>query len=91
MSNIAQQRIQREFREVVKSDEVAKYGIQLSLVNDDLTELRGTIAGPPDTPYEGGTYTLEIKIPDSYPFNPPKVRPKYLRALSVEQSLSCSC
>ena len=74
MSNIAQQRIQREFREVVKSEEVAKSGVQLSLVNDDLTELRGTIAGPPDTPYEGGTYVLEIKIPDTYPFNPPKVR-----------------
>ena len=63
MSNIAQQRIQREFREVVKSEEVAKSGVQLTLVNDDLTELKGTIAGPPDTPYEGGTYILEIKIP----------------------------
>ena len=41
---------------------------------DDLTELAGTIAGPPDTPYEGGTYKLEIKIPETYPFNPPRVR-----------------
>jgi len=73
-SNIAQQRIQREFREVVKSEEVAASGVQLSLVNDDLTELSGTIKGPPDTPYEGGTYQLEIKIPDTYPFNPPRVR-----------------
>ena len=48
--------------------------LQLSLVADDLTELAGTIAGPPDTPYEGGTYRLEIKIPDTYPFNPPRVR-----------------
>ena len=47
---------------------------KLSLVADDLTELAGTIAGPPDTPYEGGTYRLEIKIPDTYPFNPPRVR-----------------
>jgi ubiquitin-conjugating enzyme (huntingtin interacting protein 2) len=46
----------------------------LSLCNDDFTELKGTIAGPPDTPYEGGTFILEIKIPDTYPFNPPKVR-----------------
>ena len=28
-SNIAQQRIQREFREVVKSEEVAKSGVQV--------------------------------------------------------------
>ncbi len=24
--------------------------------------------------YEGGTFLLEIKIPDTYPFNPPKVK-----------------
>merc|ERR1711874_772815 len=67
-------RIQREFREVVKSKEIAESGVQLELVNDDLTELAGTVAGPPDTPYSGGKYKLEIKIPDTYPFNPPKVR-----------------
>jgi ubiquitin-conjugating enzyme (huntingtin interacting protein 2) len=74
MSNIAQQRIQREFREVVKSKEIAESGVQLELIRDDLTELAGTIAGPPDTPYQGGKFRLEIKIPDTYPFNPPKVR-----------------
>ena len=25
-------------------------------------------------PLSGGTYVLDINIPDSYPFNPPKVR-----------------
>ena len=30
-SNIAQQRIQREFREVVKSEEVAKSGVQVQI------------------------------------------------------------
>ena len=73
MANIAQQRIQREFREVVKSKEIAESGVQLELVNDDLMELAGQVAGPPDTPYAGGKYKLEIKIPDTYPFSPPKV------------------
>ena len=41
MANIAQQRIQREFREVVKSKEIAESGVQLELVNDDLSELAG--------------------------------------------------
>ena len=54
MANIAQQRIQREFREVVKSKEIAESGVQLELVNDDLSELAGMVAGPPDTPYAGG-------------------------------------
>jgi len=44
------------------------------LVADDLSELAGTVAGPPDTAYQGGKFRLEIKIPDTYPFNPPKVR-----------------
>lgn len=54
--------------------QVAGGDIKLELVNDCWTELQGEIAGPPDTPYEGGTFLLEIKVPETYPFNPPKVR-----------------
>jgi len=74
MANIAIQRIKREFKEVVKSEEVAKCAIRIELLNDSWTQLRGEIAGPPDTPYEGGNFALEITVPDTYPFNPPKVR-----------------
>ncbi|XP_076326529.1 ubiquitin-conjugating enzyme E2-22 kDa-like [Tachypleus tridentatus] len=74
MANIATERIKREFKEVVKSEEVAKCDIKVELVNDNYTELRGEISGPPDTPYEGGNFVLEIKIPETYPFNPPKVK-----------------
>jgi len=74
MANIAVQRIKREFKEVVKSEEAVSCNIKVELVNDSFTELRGEITGPPDTPYEGGKFKLEIKIPETYPFNPPKVR-----------------
>uniref|UniRef100_A0A3Q3EHV9 Ubiquitin-conjugating enzyme E2Kb (UBC1 homolog, yeast) n=1 Tax=Labrus bergylta TaxID=56723 RepID=A0A3Q3EHV9_9LABR len=74
MANIAVQRIKREFKEVVKSEETSKNQIKVDMVDENFTELRGEIAGPPDTPYEGGKYQLEIKIPETYPFNPPKVR-----------------
>ncbi|KAJ8985154.1 hypothetical protein NQ317_012806 [Molorchus minor] len=74
MANIAAQRIKREFKEVIKSEEVAKCAIKVELLNDSYTELKGEIAGPPDTPYEGGNFILEIKVPETYPFNPPKVR-----------------
>lgn len=47
--------------------------IKLEILNDSLTELKGEIAGPADTPYEGGKFLLEIKVPETYPFNPPKV------------------
>ena len=39
-----------------------KNQIKVDLVDENFTELRGEI-GPPDTPYEGGRYQLEIKIP----------------------------
>lgn len=74
MANIAAQRIKREFKEVIKSEEVAKCAIKLELIDDNYTELKGEIAGPPDTPYEGGNFVLAIKVPETYPFNPPKVK-----------------
>jgi len=74
MANIAVSRIQREFKEVLKSEESVLSHIKLELVDGSYTDLRGEIAGPPDTPYEGGRFKLEIKIPETYPFNPPKVR-----------------
>ena len=53
--------------------QVAACNIKVELVNDTYTHLKGEIMGPPDTPYEGGMFQLEIKIPETYPFNPPKV------------------
>uniref|UniRef100_A0A1B0B5I3 Uncharacterized protein n=1 Tax=Glossina palpalis gambiensis TaxID=67801 RepID=A0A1B0B5I3_9MUSC len=74
MANMAVSRIKREFKEVMRSEEIVQCSIKIELVNDSWTELRGEIAGPPDTPYEGGKFVLEIKVPETYPFNPPKVR-----------------
>jgi len=37
----------------------------------DLTHLKGSFRGPPATPYEGGTYSIDIRIPNEYPFRPP--------------------
>ncbi|KAJ9302799.1 hypothetical protein DTO271G3_173 [Paecilomyces variotii] len=38
---------------------------------DDLTHIRGSFKGPPGTPYEDGTYFVDIRIPNEYPFRPP--------------------
>ncbi|CAB3403639.1 unnamed protein product [Caenorhabditis bovis] len=74
MSNIAFTRLQRECKEVVTNAEIAETGIMIEILNENLTEIQGQIRGPPDTPYHGGMFTLEIKIPESYPFSPPKIK-----------------
>ena len=71
MSNIAIARIQREFKEVIRSEEVSKNNIKVELVDGtNFTKLKGEIVGPPDTPYENGRFKLDINIPETYPFNP---------------------
>ena len=41
---------------------------------DDLTHLKGSFKGPPGTPYEGGIYKIDIRIPSDYPFKPPVMK-----------------
>jgi ubiquitin-conjugating enzyme (huntingtin interacting protein 2) len=41
---------------------------------DDLMHLKGHFEGPPDTPYEGGKFVVDIEIPNDYPFRPPKMK-----------------
>ncbi|KAH7032647.1 ubiquitin-conjugating enzyme/RWD-like protein [Microdochium trichocladiopsis] len=40
----------------------------------NLTHLKASILGPPGTPYEGGTFMVDIKIPNDYPFRPPVMK-----------------
>uniref|UniRef100_A0A1I7UK40 E2 ubiquitin-conjugating enzyme n=1 Tax=Caenorhabditis tropicalis TaxID=1561998 RepID=A0A1I7UK40_9PELO len=74
MSNIALNRLQRECKEVVTNSEISETGIMIEILNENLTEIKGHIRGPPDTPYAGGMFDLDIKIPDQYPFSPPSVK-----------------
>lgn len=62
-------RIHKELEDVKKDKEA---NITLELVSeDDLSHLKGTFIGPRDTPYEGGLFTIDIKVPPEYPFKPP--------------------
>ncbi|KAI0160072.1 ubiquitin-conjugating enzyme/RWD-like protein [Hypoxylon sp. FL1284] len=40
----------------------------------DLTHLKAHIPGPPGTPYESGTFTVDVRIPHEYPFRPPVMK-----------------
>ncbi|KAK9462694.1 P-loop containing nucleoside triphosphate hydrolase protein [Lipomyces oligophaga] len=49
-------------------------GVWIELPSDsDLSHLKGYFKGPPGTPYEGGTYQVDIEIPVN-PFKPPKMK-----------------
>jgi ubiquitin-conjugating enzyme E2 D/E len=40
---------------------------------DNLYEWESSITGPPNSPYAGGKFQINICFPVDYPFHPPKV------------------
>ncbi|CAM9540789.1 unnamed protein product [Phaeothamnion confervicola] len=64
-------RIRKELQECARD---TKSGVTASPVGESLTHLVGTIIGPEGTPYEGGTFSIDITVPQGYPFEPPKMK-----------------
>ncbi|EIW73674.1 hypothetical protein TREMEDRAFT_18130, partial [Tremella mesenterica DSM 1558] len=46
-------------------------GITLTPNESNILSWRATLPGPPGSPYEGGIFEVDIRIPDDYPFSPP--------------------
>lgn len=69
---MASNRLRRIAKELadIQSDTASKIYCEPSN-GSDLSHLLATFQGPPDTPYEGGTYVVDVKIPNEYPFRPP--------------------
>ncbi|KAA0706847.1 Ubiquitin-conjugating enzyme E2 T [Triplophysa tibetana] len=68
------QRISRLKRELQLLSAEPPPGVSCWQVEGRLDELQAQIVGLSSTPYEGGVFSLEIKIPERYPFEPPKMR-----------------
>ncbi|KAM0004539.1 putative ubiquitin-conjugating enzyme E2, UBA-like superfamily, Ubiquitin-associated [Helianthus debilis subsp. tardiflorus] len=65
-------RVQKELQDCNKDINVS--GISVNPKLDNLVNLIGTIPGPVATPYEGGTFKIDIDLPDAYPFEPPRMK-----------------
>lgn len=81
MSSIAANRLKRELLEMSGAITLANAAklsnsedFKVRMVNSSMFHLLATVPGPPDTPYFGGLFELDIKVPDRYPFAPPSVR-----------------
>ncbi|XP_022730213.1 ubiquitin-conjugating enzyme E2 27-like [Durio zibethinus] len=65
-------RVQKELQECSREQDSS--GITVSPKSDNLARLTGIIPGPLGTPYEGGSFEIDITLPDGYPFEPPKMK-----------------
>jgi len=70
-------RIMKELKELqagMKTSTPENRVVEARVVGDNIRHWKGTIHGPGDTCYEGGTFIVDIEIPSDYPFKPPKMK-----------------
>src|SRR4051794_18739759 len=65
-------RLSKELINYSKSSE-ATYST-VKLIQENILHWQLSLQGPTNTPYEGGTFNLELKFPDNYPIKPPDVK-----------------
>jgi ubiquitin-conjugating enzyme (huntingtin interacting protein 2) len=73
MASNRTRRIAKEIADI-KNDKLSGIVVETAGNGEDITHLTGQFRGPPDTPYEGGTYFVDIWIPNEYPFRPPNMK-----------------
>jgi len=71
MASTLPRRIVKETQRLL-ADQVE--GIHAKPYEDNLRYFEVVIAGPQSSPYEGGSFELELFLPAEYPMAPPKVR-----------------
>ncbi|TFY81046.1 hypothetical protein EWM64_g2962 [Hericium alpestre] len=54
--------------------EIAASNVEIELIDNSPFHLKGSFNGPEGTPYEGGHFDVDIVIPPTYPFQPPKLK-----------------
>ncbi|KAJ7046391.1 ubiquitin-conjugating enzyme/RWD-like protein [Mycena alexandri] len=67
-------RLRRVNKEIADCKNDKTSNIRIDLVDSSPFHLKGSFPGPEDTPYQGGLFEVDIVIPDSYPFQPVKMK-----------------
>lgn len=73
MASSRARRVAKELADI-ESDSTSHISAGPADGSGDLTHLKAMITGPPGTPYEGGTFVVDVKIPTEYPFRPPVMK-----------------
>ena len=71
MSTPARRRLMRDFRRL-QTDPPS--GVTGAPSDDDIMSWSAVIFGPDDTPWEGGTFKLDLTFTEDYPNKPPTVK-----------------
>ena len=68
------QAVKRLQKELKKFNEEEPEGLSAGPIDDsDMFKWEASLTGPEDSPFEGGTFRLELEFPKDYPFKAPKV------------------
>lgn len=68
-------RTRRILKELQDVQQDVESGITVTPVSEgDISHLKGIFKGPPETPYQGGEFVVDIQIPQEYPFKPPRMQ-----------------
>ncbi|KAL1748338.1 ubiquitin-conjugating enzyme/RWD-like protein [Schizophyllum fasciatum] len=67
-------RLRRVNKEITDCKNDKTSNVKIELIDDSPFHLKGSFPGPEGTPYEGGHFEVDIRIPETYPFQPVKMK-----------------
>ncbi|KAI4522253.1 hypothetical protein K525DRAFT_223418, partial [Schizophyllum commune Loenen D] len=67
-------RLRRVNKEIADCKNDKTSNVKIDLIDESPFHLKGSFPGPEGTPYEGGHFEVDIRIPETYPFQPVKMK-----------------
>ncbi|TRM62111.1 ubiquitin-conjugating enzyme/RWD-like protein [Schizophyllum amplum] len=67
-------RLRRVNKEIADCKNDKTSNVKIELIDESPFHLKGSFPGPEGTPYEGGHFEVDIRIPETYPFQAVKMK-----------------